>query len=108
MNLLILKYSLLRIVALLIHSQPVVSTTEQFKLVGMFSTSFIEQTAIKEAYGVYPREAARLAVEHVKEDGLLAEHNYELQMLEFETSCDQIGAILANLEFNRKQGLILN
>ncbi len=84
----------------------VVSTTvtEQFKLVGMFSISSIELTAIRESYGVYPREAARLAVEHVKEDGLLAEHNYELQMLEFETSCDQIGAIMANLEFVRNEG----
>ncbi len=60
---------------------------------------------IRETYGVYPREAARLAVEHVREEGLLAEHNYELQLLEFETTCDQIGAVVANLEFLRDQGL---
>ena len=71
-----------------------------FELVGLFTTAHPDPF-ISEAYGIYPREAARLAVEHVREEGLLDEYNYQLKLFEVETVCDQTGAVIAALEFAR-------
>ena len=74
-----------------------------FELVGLFTT-IDPDPFISEAYGIYPREAARLAVEHVREEGLLDEYNYQLKLFEVETVCDQTGAVIATLEFIRAFG----
>ena len=74
-----------------------------FELVGLFTTVHSDPF-ISEAYGIYPREAARLAVEHVREEGLLDEYNYQLKLFEVSTVCDQTGAVIATLEFARVTG----
>ncbi len=76
-----------------------------FEIVGMFTTvSTSTDPNVRETYGIYPREAARLAVEHVRAEGILTEHNYDLRLFEFESRCDQTGAVIANLEYIRDTG----
>ena len=74
-----------------------------FQLVGLFTTTDPDPY-ISETYGIYPREAAKLAVKHVKEEGLLDEYNYQLELFEEETVCDQTGAVVATLEFFKYSG----
>ena len=80
-----------------------INAYETFQLVGLFTT-IDPDPFIGEAYGIYPREAARLAVEHVREEGLLDEYNYQLKLFEVETVCDQTGAVIATLEFIKHSG----
>ena len=79
------------------------NASRAFQLVGLFTT-IDPDPFISEAYGIYPREAARLAVEHVREEGLLDEYNYQLKLFEVETVCDQTGAVIATLEFKENSG----
>ncbi len=74
-----------------------------FEIVGMFTTTSTDPS-IRDTYGIYPREAARLAVEHAREEGLLTRHNYDLKLFEFESRCDQTGAVIAYLEYIRDTG----
>lgn len=71
-----------------------------FNLIGMFSTN-TPNTNIRETYGIYPLVAARLAVEHVRAEGLLTEQNFNLQLVEIETSCEQIGGVLSMFKYYR-------
>lgn len=78
--------------------------TEVFDIAGLFTTDLSLDTNTRETYGVYPLEAAKMAVEHVTTQGFLAELNHELRLITVETSCDRAGAVIGTLEFNKVMG----
>lgn len=92
------------IVALLVRLSVCANQSKVFELIGMFTITDYSDPNLRDAYGIYPREAAKLAVEHVRAEGILTEHNYDLEMFVIDTPCDQTGAVVANLEYARVRG----
>ena len=82
--------------------------TDVFKIAGLFTTDISLDNNTRETYGIYPLEAAKMAIEHVNTQGFLAEHSYELRLTTTETSCDQAGGVIATLEFNNMMGKRIN
>lgn len=69
----------------------------KFFIGGLFPTD-AEDPRIRAAFGQYPELAAKLAVRHVRESGLLASHGVSLELLSFQTKCRQDDAVYAYLQ----------
>lgn len=83
----------------LIQSSDGKTVTDEFLIAGLFTTDISADDVTRETYGVYPLEAAKMAIEHVRMEGFLAQHDYKLILHAMETVCDEAGGLIATMKF---------
>ncbi len=73
------------------------SGLKKFYIGGLFPTDIADPDQ-RATLGYYPLAAAKFAVEHIRESGLLSAHNVSLELASFQTSCRRDEAVYAYLQ----------